>query len=225
MSVAQVTARIEQIQARFNPVAMSPATATAFADQLQQTAAPQSPSPASSSSPSFAAPASSQGATGADVVADAKQYLGVPYVWGGDNPQSGLDCSGLVQRVYSDLGYDLPRVSYQQADAGRPVASLDKAQPGDILAFHSPVSHVAIYLGNGKMIEAPRPGLSVRITDVYATPTAIRRILPDNQAPSFLRATNDLHGLSTSLDRARLGLGQYLDASQITNLVADGVLR
>ena len=63
------------------------------------------------------------------------KYLGVPYVWGGTDPKNGLDCSGLVQLVYKNLGFDLPRVSYQQAD-GRPrrSRSLAEAQPGDLIA-------------------------------------------------------------------------------------------
>jgi hypothetical protein len=119
------------------------------------------------------------------VVAEAKKYLGIPYVWGGTDPKKGLDCSGLVQLVYKNLGYELPRVSYQQATAGRAVTGgLDNARPGDILAFGSPVHHVGIYVGDGKMIEAPRTGLDVRITDVYETPTAIRRILPEGSSVS-----------------------------------------
>jgi peptidoglycan DL-endopeptidase CwlO len=124
------------------------------------------------------------------VVTEARKYLGVPYLWGGTDPKQGLDCSGLVQLVYKDLGYDLPRVSYEQATAGRAVDGLPNAKPGDILAFNSPVDHVAIYIGNGKMIEAPRTGLDVRVVDVYETPTAIRRVLPEAavtaQGPSDL---------------------------------------
>ena len=116
---------------------------------------------------------------GRRVVDEARRYLGVPYLWGGTDPEKGLDCSGLVQLVYGKLGIDLPRVSYQQATAGRPVAGLADARPGDILAFDSPVDHVAIYIGNNKMIEAPRTGLDVRVIDVYEKPTAIRRVLPD----------------------------------------------
>jgi cell wall-associated NlpC family hydrolase len=112
------------------------------------------------------------------VVTEAQKYLGVPYLWGGTDPDRGLDCSGLVQLVYRKLGVELPRVSYQQATAGRPVASMAEARPGDILAFNSPVDHVGIYIGNNKMIEAPRTGLNVRVMDVYETPTAIRRVLP-----------------------------------------------
>jgi cell wall-associated NlpC family hydrolase len=112
------------------------------------------------------------------IVAEARKYLGTPYLWGGTDPAKGLDCSGLVQLVYRNHGIELPRVSYQQATAGRPVASMAEARPGDILAFNSPVNHVGIYIGNNKMIEAPRTGLDVRVMDVYETPTAIRRVLP-----------------------------------------------
>jgi cell wall-associated NlpC family hydrolase len=118
------------------------------------------------------------GASGLDVVAAARKYLGVPYAFGSTNPDRGLDCSGLVQRAYRDLGIKLPRISSEQARAGTPVASLDDARPGDILAFNRPVSHVAIYLGNGKMIAAPQPGEQVKIQRVYETPSAIRRVIP-----------------------------------------------
>jgi soluble lytic murein transglycosylase-like protein len=117
------------------------------------------------------------GPSGGDVVEAAKKYLGTPYVFGGDDPAKGLDCSALVQRAYRDLGVELPRNSWQQAKAGRPVASLADAKPGDILAFNSPVDHVAIYLGDNRMIAAPKPGDRVKIQNVYETPTAIRRVL------------------------------------------------
>jgi soluble lytic murein transglycosylase-like protein len=118
-------------------------------------------------------------ATGDQVVADARRYLGVPYVWGGTDPQQGLDCSGLVQRVYADLGVDLPRVAADQARQGTPVASLAQARPGDLLAFGDPVDHIGIYAGNGQMVVAPKSGDVVKVEAVYRTPTAIRRILPD----------------------------------------------
>ncbi len=124
-------------------------------------------------------PATAGGSEGEAVVAAARKYLGVPYVWGGTDPATGLDCSGLVQLVYKQFGIDLPRVSRDQAQAGRPVAGMAQARPGDILAFDSPVDHVGIYIGNGKMIEAPRTGLDVRVADVPETPTAIRRVLPE----------------------------------------------
>jgi hypothetical protein len=113
------------------------------------------------------------------VVSAARKYLGVPYVFGGTNPATGLDCSGLVQRVYGDLGIKLPRLAADQARQGTPVANLDQAKPGDLLAFNRPVDHIAIYVGDGKMIAAPQPGERVKVQDVYETPTAIRRIIPD----------------------------------------------
>jgi hypothetical protein len=162
--------------------------------QLLQTliAPPARPTATGDSSSAFAAALTqAQGAVGGagtsgqDVVADARRYLGVPYVWGGTNPATGLDCSGLVQRVYADLGVTLPRVSGDQARAGTPVPSLAQAHPGDVLAFGQPVHHVAIYLGNNQMIAAPEPGDHVRVQRVYETPTAIRRILPSGSSPTW----------------------------------------
>ena len=173
MSVDQVQARISAIQSQLALLtpARTSASSAAFAATLstQQVAG----TTATSSVPSGST-------TGEDVVAEAKKYLGVPYVWGGTDPKRGLDCSGMIQLVYKNLGYDIPRVSYQQATAGTEVkGGLAAAKPGDILAFGSPVHHVGIYIGDNKMIEAPRPGLAVRISEVYETPTAIRRIIPE----------------------------------------------
>jgi peptidoglycan DL-endopeptidase CwlO len=119
----------------------------------------------------------SGGVSGDDVVASAKKYLGTPYVFGSTDPSKGLDCSALVQRAYKDLGIQLPRLSYEQADAGQAVPSLAEAKPGDIVAFDSPVDHVGIYLGDNKMIAAPKPGDHVKIESVYEKPTHIRRIV------------------------------------------------
>ena len=119
----------------------------------------------------------SAGVTGQAVVDAAKKYLGTPYVFGSTDPAKGLDCSALVQRAYKDLGIDLPRLSGQQARAGTKVDSLADARPGDILAFDKPVDHVAIYLGDNKMIAAPKPGDHVKIQPVYETPTHIRRVV------------------------------------------------
>ncbi|GAB3356505.1 NlpC/P60 family protein [Modestobacter lapidis] len=122
------------------------------------------------------------GGGGAAVVAAATKYLGVPYQWGGTDPKSGLDCSGLTQRVFADVGIDLPRTSSQQATAGRPVASLADAQPGDLVFFdyssRPGIDHVGIYVGGGKMIAAPQEGEVVKLQDV-GNPAVIRRVLPD----------------------------------------------
>ena len=175
MSVGDVTARIGQIQAQLallGPTRTSAAGSTGFADELSGATADLTTS----------GPGSGAGAA---VVAEARKYLGLPYVWGGTDPTKGLDCSGLVQVVYKNLGYDLPRVSYQQAQSGRPVeGGLANAQPGDLIAWdnssrNNGVDHIAIYIGDGKMIEAPRPGEKVRIAEVTTPPDVIRRIVPD----------------------------------------------
>jgi len=133
-------------------------------------------------------PGASDGSTGAgdvsgdQVVADARRYLGVPYAWGGTDPAKGLDCSGLVQRVYKDLGIDLPRVSQDQARAGKAVPSLAQARPGDLIAFGTPADHIGIYIGDHKMIAAPKSGDVVKVQDIYRTPSSIRRILPESSA-------------------------------------------
>jgi peptidoglycan DL-endopeptidase CwlO len=125
--------------------------------------------------------------TGESVVADAEQYLGVPYQWGGTSPQTGFDCSGLVQHVYGDLGISLPRTSEEQAAVGTPVDSLADAQPGDLVFFAgsdgtpSSPGHVGIYVGNGQMIDAPETGEDVQIQPV-GDPVAIRRVLPAGSA-------------------------------------------
>lgn len=171
--IATIQARIAAISAQLGAAASAgPATGSGssgtFADALSDAGA--------TSFATTGTPRGSGSVTGAQVVADAKQYLGVPYVWGGESP-SGLDCSGLVQRTFADLGIDLPRVAADQQKVGTPVASLADAQPGDLLFFGQPAYHVAIYLGNNQLIEAPEPGKTVHITDVYQTPTSIRRVV------------------------------------------------
>jgi cell wall-associated NlpC family hydrolase len=122
-------------------------------------------------------------ATGTDVVAAAKKYIGVPYVWGGTNPATGMDCSGFVQRVFKDLGVEIPRVVSDQMKVGTPVASLAEAKPGDLLVSFGG-EHISIYLGNGKAIDAPVPGQTIQIRDAWeqqSNLTAIRRIVPAAQ--------------------------------------------
>ena len=95
------------------------------------------------------------------VLDEAKKYLGVNYVWGGTTPK-WFDCSGLLQYSLGKYGIHIPRVAYQQAGAGRR-AALSELQPGDFVGFGSDVHHIAFYLGNGQILEAPRTGAQVRI--------------------------------------------------------------
>lgn len=97
------------------------------------------------------------------VVTLAMQYLGVPYLWGGSSPR-GFDCSGLVQYVYAKVGVSLPHSSRMQFGYGKPV-SRSQLQVGDLVFFYSPIQHVGIYIGNGRMINAT--GSQVQISEVW----------------------------------------------------------
>lgn len=198
MSITDVTQRIQQIQsqlAMLGPARTSGTAGTAFAAALDATATDQRTTGAS--------------AEGEAVVAEAKKYLGLPYVWGGNSITKGVDCSGLVQQVYKEFGYDLPRVSADQARSGRPVASMAEARPGDLIAWdnssrNNGVDHIAIYIGGGKMIEAPRTGLNVRIIDVPSTPDVIRRILPESSGAASLASATSSGRSAGSAPFARL---------------------
>lgn len=128
------------------------------------------------------------GADGGDVVAASKKYLGVPYVWGGNNPAVGLDCSSFVQHTFRDLGIELPRVARQQAKEGTEVPTLAQAKPGDLIVTRGG-GHIGIYLGENRMIHAPRPGEQVSIRELFETDKdimTIRRIVPSQAADTAL---------------------------------------
>jgi peptidoglycan DL-endopeptidase CwlO len=124
------------------------------------------------------APTAAGGTTASKVIGEAKKYLGVKYVWGGESP-SGFDCSGLVQYVYKKFGVSLPRVSQDQAHAGKAISAAE-AKPGDLVFFHNPATHVGIYLGDGKMLDAPNSRSVVRIEKLWSGVSGFRRVLPDS---------------------------------------------
>lgn len=129
--------------------------------------------------------------TGADVVADAKKYLGVPYVFGGTSA-SGLDCSGLVQRVFKDLGIDVPRLVSGQSTLGTEVPSLAQAKPGDLIVTNGG-EHIVIYAGDGKVIHAPSEGRNVSLVPNWMDDSdivTIRRVVPEASASTASTAAS-----------------------------------
>lgn len=126
--------------------------------------------------------------TGGDdgtAVGAAKKWLGTPYSWGGGTPSgptkgfaqgantTGFDCSSLMQYAWAKAGVQLPRTTYDQIKVGKAVANISQAKPGDLL-FPSD-HHVQMYLGNGKVIEAPQTGGHVQIVGLRSSYIAIRR--------------------------------------------------
>ncbi|WP_406737948.1 NlpC/P60 family protein [Streptomyces sp. NBC_00853] len=129
-------------------------------------AAPAAPAPSKGGT----LPPPSDGSRAARAVAFAYGAIGKPYVWGATGPGS-FDCSGLTQAAWRSAGVSLPRTTYTQINAGRRV-SRDQLAPGDLVFFYSGVTHVGLYVGNGQMIHAPRPGSTVRLAPIDSMPWA-----------------------------------------------------
>ncbi|HEY8049546.1 MAG TPA: C40 family peptidase [Ramlibacter sp.] len=106
-----------------------------------------------------------------ELVMNAMAFLGVPYRRGGNNAETGFDCSGFVRSIYErTVGLVLPRLAKDQAAATQPIDKTD-LQPGDLVFFNTmrrAFSHVGIYIGEGKFIHAPKPGAQVRVEDMHA---------------------------------------------------------
>lgn len=107
------------------------------------------------------------------VIDYASAKLGMNYVWGGESDaEGGFDCSGLLFYAFKKAGVDIPRVSFSQARRGTEVG-LDQLQPGDLVAwennpYQDGADHIALYLGNGQILEAPHAGAKVRIRKLGA---------------------------------------------------------
>ena len=118
----------------------------------------------------------------------AATYIGLPYVWGGDRPSTGMDCSGYTQFVYEQHGVKLPHYSGYQAEMGLPV-SYEDIQPGDLLAFGFPVHHVGIYIGDDLFVHAAGTGDTIHISQLSdrGDLAAIRRfdLQPRSEGPAF----------------------------------------
>lgn len=116
---------------------------------------------------------------GQEIATFATKYVGNPYVWGGTSLTKGADCSGFIQTIYKNFGYTIPRTSRQQAVAGKKV-STKNIQPGDIISYASQgvVNHVAMYIGNNKVVHASNPKDGIKISNYnYRSIYSIRRII------------------------------------------------
>lgn len=214
MSLLEATGRISEIQSTL--VSLTPGARAS-------TTASASPSPASTDfakalstltgttkADAVGTPLATGDATGADVVATAKKYLGVPYVFGGED-STGMDCSGLVQRVYADLGIDLPRVVPDQAKVGTEVGSLANAQPGDLIVAKGS-GHILIYAGNNQVIHAPRPGTTVTLTENWRKDSdieTIRRLVPSTSAAPAAASVGNIDSFVAAAQRAALTGGSW----------------
>ncbi|MFJ3757196.1 NlpC/P60 family protein [Streptomyces sp. NPDC090080] len=161
---AQEKARLAEIEKKQRAAAAAKA-----AELAKQQAAAERKDVPSSSAPSSGGSSSSSGSAygtkAAKAIAFARAQIGKPYVWGATGPGS-YDCSGLSQAAWKAAGVSLPRTTYDQVNAGTTV-SLADARPGDLVFFYDDVTHVGIYIGDGMMIHAPKPGAYVREESIY----------------------------------------------------------
>lgn len=115
------------------------------------------------------------------VVDSALSRIGIPYVWGGESmAEGGYDCSGLMQYAYGEHGISLSRTTYTQVNEGTSVGSLSEAKPGDLIFYSDSVSphHVAMYIGDGKVVHAPYTGEVIQVSSATMMEIgAIRRIV------------------------------------------------
>lgn len=141
------------------------AAAEAAAKEQSASTSTDSSSSSSTSTPAPAPEPAPAPSKADQAVAFAQAQIGKPYVWGATGPDS-YDCSGLTGAAWKAAGVDLPRTTWDQVNAGTTV-SLADAQPGDLIFFYDDISHVGLYIGDGMMIHAPKPGANVREESIY----------------------------------------------------------
>ncbi|MGZ4438635.1 MAG: C40 family peptidase, partial [Nocardioidaceae bacterium] len=150
------------------------ANAAAARAAAAQAAAPRTPEPSRSAptTPTAPVPTASVPASGraAAAVAYAMAQVGKAYVYGAAGP-SAFDCSGLTMQAWSAAGVSLPHSAAAQQGYGTPVSE-SQLQPGDLVFYYSPVSHVGMYIGGGKIVNAENPSVGVAIAPLHMMPYA-----------------------------------------------------
>lgn len=158
---AQEREAAQAAEERANAAANAAAAPAEAASRSDRTPLPETSAAASEPAPEPAAPAGSGAASAA--VAAALSKVGSPYVYGAAGP-SAFDCSGLTSWAWAQAGVSIPRTSGGQA--GLPSVPLSQLQPGDLVTYYSPVSHVAMYIGNGQVVHASTSSRPVYVTTV-----------------------------------------------------------
>jgi len=155
-------------------VAPAPEPEPAAAPEPEPAAAPE-PEPAQEPEPEPAPAAPAPSDNGGGAVGTALAQVGDAYVWGAQGPDA-FDCSGLTMYAWAAGGVSLPHSAAMQSTMGVPVTR-DSLQPGDLVFYYSPISHVGIYAGNGQLVHAANPSAPVNVTSVDSMPiAAMRRI-------------------------------------------------
>jgi cell wall-associated NlpC family hydrolase len=154
--VAQARDLYEELDREFQEALAAQAAAEAAADAGSGSFGDPSPIP----------PPPAPNGNVAAVLDAAYSVIGTPYLWGGASPETGFDCSGFTMWSWAHAGVYLPHSSAAQYSS-LPHVARDDLQPGDLLFFYSPISHVAMYVGGGRMIHSSHPGTTVGVVSVY----------------------------------------------------------
>lgn len=167
--------------------------------------------------------ASNLGASAAQIIGYAETQLNVPYVYGGESPGRGFDCSGLIQWAYGKAGVKIPRVAADQQKAAKQVP-LNQTQPGDLLFVGNPAHHVVMAIGGGKVIEAPHTGDHVKIRPLNPNEytSAGRFINNIGNMNSITNGASDSNNntLSTSQSRSGGDIGSFGGTSELAAIMA-----
>ncbi len=125
-------------------------------------------------------------AAGGAALRYAAAQIGKPYVWGAEGPGS-FDCSGLTSQAWAHAGRAIPRTSQEQW-AQLPKVPLDRLRPGDLVVYFPKATHVGLYVGDGKVIQAPRPGARVKVSPIAANPL-LGAVRPDSDGAPLAEFT------------------------------------
>lgn len=165
--------QLEFVQKNAQTIVVTPAVATADVARDAYTTTTAAVALRSSST---RAVLSNPGLPGFDlnaIVTDGLQYVGVPYVYGGSTP-SGFDCSGFVLFLYSHVGISLAHDARVQGNTGKTISQAD-ARPGDLVIFYGG-AHDGIYMGNNMVLDAPKPGGTVGVREIWTDQVFFVRI-------------------------------------------------